>query len=797
MIGQTLGHFRIVEKIGAGGMGVVYRAHDEQLDRDVAIKVLPPGSLADEGARKRFHQEALALSRINHPNIGTVHEFGSEGAVDYLVMEYVAGSTVSEKVGGSPLPEKEILHLGLQLAEGLDAAHAHGVVHRDLKPNNLRVTPDGRLKILDFGLAKLLGPSSEGAATGSLTEAYAAPGTLPYMAPEQVSGEPVDPRSDLYAAGGVLYEMATGQRLFGPERDPMRLLHAILYEAPRPPSGSNPRISPALEGVILKCLEKKPEHRYQSAKELVADLRRLSAGSTMVPIQRREAPRRRWLAGVVAAGIAAALVAAFAVVPGNWRERFLGESGAKIRSLAVLPLENLSGDPEQDYFADGMTDELITDLGKISDLRVVSRTSVMQYKGTNKTVPRIAGELGVDAVVEGSVLRSGDRARISATLIQARPERQLWGDSYEGSLRDIFKLQGEVAGAVAREIEIKLTPQEQAQLGGSRPVNPEAHDPYLRGLYYLNERSAESLKQSIEYFEQAIAKDPNYALAYSGLADAYHVLPVYSNVPMQEYHERAQAAALKAVRLDDSLAQAHTSLAAIEADDDWNFKGAEREFQKAIALNPSYATAHQWYAQCLTYMGRFDEAVAEIQKAQELDPLSLIIRVTAGDIFIRAGKYDEAIEQLRKAIDLQKNYSITHRVLRDAYEYKGMFPKAIAEGEAAAVTQGESANEASRETAILRQALSRDGEKGYWRARLERAEQDISKGKTINYDESPYNMARLNARVGNADAAVEWLRKALKVRDIALAYVRTAPEFQILRSDPRVRKILQEAGFSD
>jgi len=775
---------------------VVYRARDEKLQRDVAIKVLPAGALGDETARKRFHQEALALSRINHPNIGTVHEFGSEGPVNFLVMEYVAGSTVSEKVGGSPVPEREILHLGLQLAEGLAAAHAHGVVHRDLKPNNLRVTPDDRLKILDFGLAMLLGPGGEPAPTQSLTESYAAPGTLPYMAPEQVSGEAVDPRTDLYAAGGVLYEMATGQRPFGQDREPMRLMHAILYDTPRPPSASNPKITPALEGVILKCLEKNPEHRYQSAKELVADLRRLTAGSTMVPVQRREPPRRRRLMWEAALGIAVALAVAFALVPGNWRERLTGTPGTKIRSLAVLPLQNLSGDPEQDYFADGMTDELITDLGKISSLRVVSRTSVMQYKGTHKTVPKIAGELGVDAVVEGSVLRSGEQARISATLIQAKPERQLWGDSYEGSLKDVFKLQGEVAQAVARQIEIKLTPQEQAQLGGDRAVDPEAHDPYLRGLYYLNQRTAESLKKSIEYFQMAIAKDPNYALAYSGLANAYHLLPVYSDLSPKEYHERAQAAALKAVQLDDSLAQAHTSLAAIAADDDWDFAGAERQFRRAISLNPNYATAHQWYAQCLTYMGRFDEAITEIEKAQELDPLSLIIRVTAGDILTRAGKYDGAIDQLRKALDLQKNYPLTHQALRDAYEYKGMYQEAIAESETAAVTQGESAEEASREAATLREAYSRDGEKGYWRARVERAEEDARKGKIINYDESPYNIARFYARLGNADAAVKWLRKALEGREIALAYVRTAPEFQSLQSDPRVRKILEQAGFS-
>ncbi|HXZ18490.1 MAG TPA: serine/threonine-protein kinase, partial [Candidatus Acidoferrales bacterium] len=363
MIAQTLGHFRILEKIGAGGMGEVYRAHDEQLDRDVAIKVLPAGALADETARKRFRQEALALSRLNHPNIGTVHEFGTEREINYLVMEYVAGTTLGDKLGGSPLPEKEILSLGMQLAEGLAAAQEQGVVHRDLKPTNLRVTPDGRLKILDFGLAKLLAADAEATAAEALTRPHAVPGTLPYMAPEQVSGEPADPRSDLYAAGIILYEMATGQRMFIRDSEPVRLVHAILYEKAKPPSTLNPHVSSGLENIILKCLEKNPEHRYQTARELLADLRRLGAGATVEAALPRRAFFRPWLLGVVALGIALAIL--FAFMPGGWRERLTGNRGTVIRSLAVLPLENLSGDPEQNYFADGITQELITDLSQV------------------------------------------------------------------------------------------------------------------------------------------------------------------------------------------------------------------------------------------------------------------------------------------------------------------------------------------------------------------------------------------------------------------------------------------------
>ncbi len=800
MIGKVLGHYRIVERIGVGGMGEVYRARDEQLDRDVALKVLPQSALVNQLTRKRLRKEALALSKLSHPNIEFLYEFNSEGPVEFMAVEYVPGTTFSEMLTEGPLPEKKTIRLGVQLADGLAAAHTRGVVHCDLKPGNLRITPEGRLKIIDFGIAKLLRPTGRTAGIESTTLStngnQTPMGTLPYMAPEQLRSEATDGRTDIYAAGAILYEAATGRRPFGAEVAPP-LTDAILHQPPVLPRALNSRISAELERIILKCLQKEPENRYQSAQELELDLQQLTGSGTAAPVPVAAwngTWRRKVCMAVVVVLVVAALVAGLKV--GGWWGRLQGKSNVgRIESLAVLPLQNLSGDPEQDYFADGMTDELITDMAHIRALRVISRTSAMQYKGTRKSLKQIARELNVDAVVEGSVLRSGDRVRISAQLIEAATDRHLWAESYERDLRDILALQSEVSEDIANEIRITITPQERARLAGAQRVDPEAYESYLKGRYYWNRRTQHDIERSIEYFQRAIARTPAYAPAYAGLADAYHVLWVYSDVPPREMYLKARTAARKALEIDNTLAEAHTSLAAIMADDEWDFAGAEKEFRRAIELNSNYATAHQWFAECLTYVGRFEEAIIEIQRAQVLDPFSLVINDVAGEVFIRAGQYDRAISQLKRTIEIERDFWLAHIDLRDAYLGKGMFKEALVEGQIAATLAGETPEEAAQSAAVLREAYANSGEKGYWRKRLDFAKLSMKKGRALGYDGSPYRIACIYAHLGERDLTYQWLKRALEERDVSVAYLQTAPEFEDLRSDPRATELMKLMGL--
>ncbi len=783
MIGQTLGHYRIIEQIGAGGMGVVYRAKDERLDRDVALKVLPAGTLADEAVRKRFRIEALALSKVNHPNIATVYEFDTQAGVDFLVMEYVAGTTVAEKVAGGALPAKEVSALGVQVAAALEEAHERGVVHRDLKPGNILVTPKGRAKVLDFGLARLLRPPSE-ATIESLTESHAAVGTLPYMAPEQLRGEATDARTDIYAAGAVLYEMATGQRPF-PETQAPRLIDAILHQAPQPPSALNRRVSLALESIILKCLDKEPERRYQSAKELLVDLERLSAPVPLAAVSRRHILPRRWaLAGV---GTLLVLAVLLGLNVGSWRDRLLGRAGTpSIKSLAVLPLANLSGDRDQDYFAEGMTDTLISDLAKIHALRVVSRTSVMQYKNAKKQLPEIARELNVDAVVEGSVLRAGDRVRITAQLIGATPERHLWAKSYDGDLRNVLALHTEVARAIAEEIRITLTPQEKVVLASARAVNPEAHEAYLKGRYHLNKAaSQQEIGVAIDEFQRALAKDPTYALAYAGLSDAYYALREYTRRPPGFMDNKARAAALKALELDETLAESHVSLANVYLWYDWDWQRVEKESRRAIELNPNSAAAYDVQGNNLLALGRYPEAVGALKRALVLDPLSLSIYYDAGWLYFQGRQYDQAIEQYRKALELEPNYALARAGLALAYAGKGQSSQAIAEAR-----KGRQIADSPLIWAMLSGVYAVSGERGEAEKQLKELV-EISKQRYV----CPYEIATAYVGLGNKEEAFLWLEKAYRARSACMPFLKTEPRFDSVRSDPRFQDLLRRVGF--
>jgi eukaryotic-like serine/threonine-protein kinase len=779
LVGQTLSHYCVLEKVGSGGMGVVYRAHDERLDRDVALKILRPGSLIDDAARKRFHKEALTFSKLSHSNIAHVYDFDSADGTDFLVMEFVPGSSLAHKLTLGALPESEAVALGLQIARSLQAAHEKGIIHRDLKPGNIMVTPKGEIKLLDFGLAKLFKASAT-AMTESLSEVRELSGTLPYMAPEHLQGLPTDVRSDIWAAGVVLYEMAAGQRPFT-ETQPARLIETILHRNATPPKV----VSAEFKRILSKCLEKEPRNRYRTAQDLASDLQRLQLeGSTawVWTVERVRSSRRKFLF----LGAASVLIVVLGRVFHWWGILFHPGGADSIRSLAVLPLENLSQDPDQNYFAQGMTDALISEMSKVGALRVISRTSVMQYKGTSKSIRQIAEDLKVDTILEGSVLRIGNEVRITTELVDARNDRTLWGKNYEGDLSDVLALQSDVAQAVVREIKITLTPQEQVVLAKSQKVSPEVYDTYLRGQFYLGERTPESLQKAVSHFERAVALDPNYALAYAGLADGYGLLGLYDVYPVKEIIPKAKAAALKAIELDDTLAEAFTSLAWITWSFDWNWDGAEQFYQRAILLSPSYASAHQFYALYLASMGRRKESLAEIKRAQSRDPYSPIINANVAWCYYLARDYESAIQQARSTLELYPNFVVADEYIGQALAEKSKTDEAVA----AFQKLVDAAPTDPSGKSWLAYVYGRAGNSGQALAYIKDLEAQ-SKTKTV----PAYYFAIAFAGLNQQGAALQSLGKSYEERDGHLVNLKVHPAFDRLHGNPQFQELLRRMSL--
>ena len=761
-------------------MGVVYKAEDLTLKRQVALKFLPSELTRDTEAKARFIHEAQAAAALNHPNIITVHEINEHEGQTFIVMEYLDGRTLKEKISEgardeltSPLRIDEAIDIATEIGQGLAVAHAKGIVHRDLKPANIFITRDNVVKILDFGIAKLAGGQTRLTKTGTTI------GTAAYMSPEQAMGKEVDRRADIWSLGVILYEMLAGKPPFQGEYA-QAVIYSIINEEPKTVRQLRPEVGSGLERIVAQALAKDPKDRYQDLADLLADLQAVAEG--LKPLKAKPRPLKGKILGMkktyVLAGIVCltilTMLALFFLFP---------KHAQAYDSIAVLPLENLSGDPEQEYIAEGMHDALITDLAQLGGLkRVIGRSSVMRFKKTSVSLRQIAQELKVAALVTGAVLRSGNRVRVTAQLINPVTEAQLWAHSYERDMRDVLSLQDEITSAISREIELRLTPQEKARLATARPVNPETYEAYLKGMYHLYKKTPEGFAKGLALLQQAIEKDPADPLPYAGLALAYPIIGHGPGgpIPPNQGFTQARQAALKALELDANSPQAHLALAAIKLYHDWDWTGAEKEFKRALELNPNLAEAHAHYGWYLHLFNRMEEGLAEAKRAVELDPLTPIYTAWVGWMYANLGKSDEAFAESQKALDMDSNLIDALYVLGCAYQLRQKFEDAIA-------------------TARKLAAVNPDWKFSLAEAYAAAGRKEDVLGLVAEMEREDYLkfgiwIFGIQTALGNKEEAFRALKAAFDYCHIFLPWVMNNSEF-VWRDDPRWQEFLRRMNF--